>query len=157
MEIKITLFFTLLLYAAVVSQSIFYLLAMGPASRNMNATTYIESRKLLDDRLSKTLGRTYLLTLLVSIALTGICITNPSGLLFTISVISLTALIADILLAIKGNRPLNEIINNWTVSNYPEDWYRYRSKWFAFYRARQIANLTGFTVLAAGIIFGSMA
>lgn len=155
MEIKITLFITLLLYAVVISQSFFYLLAMSTASKNMEAATYIESRKLLDSRLSKTLAGAYYVTLLASIALTAFCVTNPSGLLFISSIISLTALVTDIVLTVKGNKPLNEIINSWTASNYPDNWHQYRSKWFAFYNARQVVNLVGFVILVAGVIFGS--
>lgn len=154
MEIKITLFITLLLYAVVISQSFFYLLAMDSASRNMEAATYIESRKLLDNRLRKTLARAYYSALLASIALTAFCVTNPSGLLFISSIISLVALLADIALTLKGNVPLNQIINSWTVSNYPEDWHQYRSKWFAYYNARQVINLTGFIMLVVGMVFG---
>lgn len=155
MEIKISLFITMLLYAVVISQSFFYILAMGNACRNMEAATYIESRKLLDSRLSKTLAGTYYAALLASIALTAFCVTNPSGLLFISSIISLLALVADITLTLRGNKPLNEIINSWTVSNYPDNWYQYRSKWFTFYNLRQIINLTGFVVLLAGMVFGS--
>lgn len=154
MEIKITLFITLL-YAVVISQSFFYLLAMSNATKNMEAPTYIESRKLLDGRLRKTLAGAYYLALLTSIALTAFCVTNPSGLLFISSIISLVALVADITLSIKGNQPLNEIINSWTISNYPDNWHQYRSKWFTFYNARQIINLTGFVVLVVGMVFGS--
>ncbi|MCG2616871.1 hypothetical protein LZZ85_21420 [Terrimonas sp. NA20] len=154
MEIKITLFITLLAYAVVISQSFFYLLAMGNVCKNMKPATYIESRKLLDDRLSKTLAAAYYTTLLASIALTAFCVTNPSGLLFISSIISLIALVTDMVLAIKGNQPLNKIINTWTTSEYPMDWEYYRNRWFVFYNTRQAVNLTGFVVLVAGVIFG---
>ncbi len=154
MEIKITLFITLLAYAVVISQSFFYLLAMGSVCKNMKPATYIESRKLLDDRLSKTLAAAYYTTLLASIALTAFCVTNPSGLLFISSIISLIALLTDMVLAIKGNQPLNKIINTWTTNEYPNDWEYYRNRWFVFYNTRQVINLTGFIVLVGGVIFG---
>jgi hypothetical protein len=153
-EIKITLFITLLAYAVVISQSFFYLLAMGSVCKNMKPATYIESRKLLDDRLSKTLAAAYYTTLLASIALTAFCVTNPSGLLFISSIISLIALLTDMVLAIKGNQPLNKIINTWTTNEYPNDWEYYRNRWFVFYNTRQVINLTGFIVLVGGVIFG---
>ncbi|MET0463182.1 MAG: hypothetical protein ABW007_08505 [Chitinophagaceae bacterium] len=154
MEIKITLFITLLAYAVVISQSFFYLLAMERVCRNMNPATYIESRKLLDDRLSKTLAGAYYTTLLASIALTAFCVTNPSGLLFICSIISLVALLADMVLALKGNQPLNKIINTWTTTEYPNNWEHYRNRWFVYYNTRQVVNLAGFVVLVGGVIFG---
>jgi hypothetical protein len=154
MEIKITLFITLVSYAIVISQSFFYLLAMTGAVKNMQVATYIESRKLLDSRLRKTLAGAYYFTLLASIALTAFCVTNPSGLLFISAIIALVALLADIFLTLKGNRPLNQVINTWTATSYPANWYDYRSRWFAFYTIRQIINLTGFIALVAGMVFG---
>src|SRR6185436_6128426 len=130
MEIKITLFTTLLLYAFVISQSFFYILAMSRVTKSMQAVTYIESRQLLDKNLQQSLSLVYYLALASSIALTSFCVINPSGPLFICSVISLILLIIDIALSLKGNVPLNKIINTWTATNYPSNWKEYRSKWF---------------------------
>jgi hypothetical protein len=127
MEIRITLFIILLLYSVAASQHFFYLPSMGNAGRNMEDTTYIESRKLLDHRLSKTLTGAYDSTLPASIALNAFCVTNPSGLLIICSIVSPVSLPAGIVLRVKGNAPLNEIINIRTVSNYPDNWYSYRT------------------------------
>lgn len=154
MEIKITLFITLLLYAAVISQSFFYMLAMSNVMKNMQATSYIEARHLLDKNLRKSLAGVYYSALIASIALTAFSVTNPSGLLFISSIIALVALITDMVLTVKGNIPLNNIINSWTASSYPENWNQYRNKWFTFYNIRQAVNLTGFIILVAGMIFG---
>ena len=154
MEIKITLFITMLLYAAVISQSFFYMLAMSNVSKTMNATAYIQTRQLLDKNLKTSLPAVYYATLLASIALTAFCVTNPSGILFLASIISLLALVADIVLTLKGNVPLNKIINSWNECEYPADWDRYRAKWLAVYNIRQVVNLAGFIVLLAGMVFG---
>jgi hypothetical protein len=154
MEIKITLFITILLYAFVISQSFFYILAMSNVLKNMQPATYIESRKLLDKNLRGSLPVVYYSTLIASVALTAFCVINPSGILFICSIIALTALIADLLLTVKGNRPINETINAWTASDYPANWKEYRSKWFMVYNIRQVANIIGFVSLLAGLIFG---
>ena len=154
MEIKITLFITLLLYAFVISQSFFYILAMSRVTKSMQPVTYIESRQLLDKTLQSSLSLVYYLALAASIALTSFCVINPSGILFICSVISLLSLIIDVVLTLKGNVPLNKIINTWTASDYPANWKEYRSKWLAIYNLRQVANITGFISLLAGLIFG---
>jgi len=154
MEIKITLFTTLLLYAFVISQSFFYILAMSRVTKSMQAVTYIESRQLLDKNLQSSLSLVYYLALASSIALTAFCVINPSGILFVCSVVSLVSLIIDVVLTLRGNVPLNKIINTWTASNYPADWKEYRSKWFSVYTFRQVANIIGFISLLAGLIFG---
>jgi hypothetical protein len=155
MEIKITLFITLLSYAFVISQSLFYLLAMARVLKTMQPATYIESRQLLDKNLQVSLKSVYYLALIASIALASFCVVNPSGLLFTCSIIALLTLVADILLSLKGNVPLNGIINSWTTTEYPANWETYRSRWFTIYTIRQAANITGFVSLLAGLIFGS--
>ncbi len=154
MEIKITLFITVLLYAAVISQSIFYMLAMAKVMNGLSADAYIESRRLLDLNLRKNLTGLYYTTLASSIALVGFCITNPGGLLFFTAVVALIALIADLLLIVKGNLPLNAIIGTWTRSSYPADWNKYRNRWMTVYNKRQVANVIGFVSLIAGMVFG---
>ena len=154
MEIKITLFITLLLYAFVISQSFFYILAMANVLKNMQPATYIESRKLLDKSLRTSLPIVYYLALIASFALVAFCVINPTGVLFICSLVALAALIADLVLTIKGNRPINETINTWSASDYPANWKEYRSKWFMVYNIRQVANIIGFVSLLAGLIFG---
>jgi uncharacterized membrane protein len=154
MEIKITLFVTLLMYAFVISQSFFYILAMSNTMKKMQAGTYIETRNLLTQNLQAPLQLVYYAALGASLLLTSFCVVNPGGWLFITSVIALVALLADVLLAIKGNIPLNKFINSWTSDNYPEDWKQYRSKWFNLYHVRQVLNITGFVSLLAGLIFG---
>jgi uncharacterized membrane protein len=154
MEIKITLFITLLMYAIVISQSFFYILAMSGTLKKMQAQTYIETRNLLTKKLETPLQVVYYTTLAASILLTAFCVVNPTGLLFITSVVALAALLADALLAVKGNIPLNNYINSWTTANYPENWQQYRSKWFSLYHIRQALNITGFIALLAGLIFG---
>ncbi|HEY6503891.1 MAG TPA: hypothetical protein VIZ28_07955 [Chitinophagaceae bacterium] len=154
MEIKITLFITLMLYAVVISQTFFYILAMTSVTKNMQPATYIESRQLLDKSLQNTLRNVYYLTLASSVLLVSFCVTNPSGLLFISAIAALVSLVADIALAMKGNVPLNKIINTWTTSDYPSNWKEYRAKWLSIYSARQVVNIIGFASLVAGLIFG---
>jgi uncharacterized membrane protein len=154
MEIKITLFTTLMLYAVVISQSFFYLLAMSNVTKSMQPATYIESRQLLDRSLQHNLRIVYYLTLASSVLLVAFCVTNPSGLLFICAMIALVSLVADIALTLKGNVPLNKVINTWTTSDYPSNWQEYRSKWLSIYSLRQAANIIGFVSLLTGLIFG---
>jgi hypothetical protein len=154
MEIKITLFITLMLYVVVISQSFFYILAMSNVTKSMQPATYIESRKLLDQNLRSSLTTVYYLALASSVLLVSFCVINPSGFLFICSVVALVSLIIDVAFTLKGNVPLNKIINTWTASNYPANWKEYRSKWLSIYSIRQAVNIIGFVSLLAGLIFG---
>ncbi len=154
MAIKITLFITVLMYAMVISQSFFYMMAMTGTLKKMQAATYIETRNLLTKKLETPLQIIYYSALASSLLLTAFSVVNPSGLLFKASFISLIILVADALLAVKGNIPLNKFINKWTPTAYPENWKEYRRRWFTLYHIRQVINITGFIILLMGFIFG---
>lgn len=81
-------------------------------------------------------------------------IKKPGSLLFITAAIAFAALIADTLLTVKGNLPINDIINTWSSDSYPENWADYRAKWFNIFQYRQIANIIGFVCLSIGAVFG---
>ncbi|MFN4316321.1 MAG: hypothetical protein ACK4E0_18695 [Chitinophagaceae bacterium] len=154
MLIKIAYFSTLLLYAAVISQSLFYWLAMSNVTRNMKAQAYIEARQLIDKNLQRTLANVYYAAIFSCILLIAFSVTNPGGLLFTTSILSLLALISDIFLALRYNIPINREINAWSADMYPDNWHQYRDRWLSIYQIRQVLNLLGFLALVVGYVFG---
>ena len=85
MEIKITLFITLMLYAIVISQSLVYIPAMSNVTKSMQPATYIESRKLLDQNLRSSLTTLYYLALAASVLLVSFCAINLSGFFYLFS------------------------------------------------------------------------
>jgi hypothetical protein len=151
MAIKISLFITLALYAVIVSQSLFYILALSDTMRKMQLSTYIESRKLIDQNLRKTLTSVYYLALASSLLLTAFAATNPSGVLFISSLVAFFLLLLDAMLSLKGNVPINDLINSWTENDHPTDWQKYRARWFCIYQVRQVANIAGFIALLTGL------
>jgi MFS superfamily sulfate permease-like transporter len=54
----------------------------------------------------------------------------------------------------KGNMPINNLINTWTAENYPANWEYYRAKWLRIFFYREIATITGFVSLVTGVVFG---
>lgn len=154
MLVKLVLFITILTYAFVVGQSLFYMLALSNVTKKMNAPVYIATRQLLDAEIKPGLKLAYYLSLTASLVLTTLSFSGPGYLLFICSLASVVALAIDMILAVKGNVPLNKSINTWTISNYPDDWQEVRTRWFDIYHTRQGANITGFIFLLAGCIFG---
>lgn len=154
MLIKVTLFITLVMYAFIAGQSFFYILALTNATKKMQATAYIETRKLIDAELQSRLSLVYYAALGASVLLTSFSVVNPNGVLFISSVIALIALVIDVAVALKGNIPLNKTINRWSVTQYPDNWKQVRSKWFSVYHVRQVVNIAGFVSLLAGLVFG---
>jgi Cyclic nucleotide-binding domain len=78
----------------------------------------------------------------------------PGSVLFIAAAIAFVALVVDTLLTVKGNLPINDIINTWSP-DHPTNWADYRTKWFGIFQYRQMANIIGFVCLMIGGIFGS--
>ncbi len=155
MTTKIILAFTLLAYSIIVSQSFMYILALKDVQFKLDANAYTELRKLVDSSMRTNFKYVIYAALLTNLALVIATMKNPGNLLFITAGIALIALIADTLLTVKGNLPVNDIINTWTADSYPANWAEYRTKWFSVFQYRQIANITGFVSLIIGAVFGT--
>ena len=150
---QIILLFTLLLYSIVAAQSISYIISLTDVQQKMNVNEYIVFRRLTDKNFRLKFAKVVYATLLLNLALVIITIIYFNLLLLICSIISLLAFVIDVLLMLKGNLPINNMINTWTAENYPSNWSEYREKWFDVFRLRQIANLTGFVSLLVGAVF----
>ncbi|MBC7887118.1 MAG: hypothetical protein H7Z13_04465 [Ferruginibacter sp.] len=155
MEIKVIMLINLVAYSFMVSQSFSYIIALTDVQKNMQPAAYIELRKLLDKNYRAKYSIVIYTSLITGILLTILSSMNLSGILFISSAIALAALIADIILAVKGNVPINKIINTWSVETYPHNWTDYRARWLSIFAKRQIVNIVGFLSLLLGAIFGS--
>jgi hypothetical protein len=155
MAIKIILLLTLLTYSIIVSQSFMYILALKNVQFNLEASSFTELRKLINASMSSNFKYVIYAALLTNLILIITTFKNPGSLLFITAAIAFIALIADTLLTVKGNLPINDIINTWSYDNYPANWAEYRTKWFNIFQYRQIANITGFVSLLIGAVFGS--
>lgn len=155
MEIKIIMLINLLAYSVIVSQSFLYMLALRNVQKTMQAASYIELRKLLDKNFQAKFRIVFYTSLVTCTVLTILCSMHLTGLLFITSATALTGLVAETILIVKGNLPINKIINTWTPENYPPDWQMYRSKWLSIFAQRQAANIIGFLSLLVGAVFGS--
>jgi hypothetical protein len=155
MSNKIILLITLLAYSIIVSQSFMYILALKDVQLKLEFNTYTEIRKLIDFSMRANFKYVIYAALLGNILLVISNIKTPGSLIFITSTISLIALIADVLLTLKGNLPINDIINTWSLDNYPKNWSEIRMQWFNIFQYRQIVNITGWISLLIGAVFGS--
>jgi hypothetical protein len=153
MEIKVITFINLFLYSIVTSQSFSYWISLNNVQQNMSAVEYISFRKLTDKNFRSKFRPVIYATLISNTVLSISCSNQFTGILFVTSVIALLALITDMIIAVKGNIPINHLINTWAIDNYPAEWAEHREKWMHFFYRRQALNLTGFICLLAGAIF----
>ena len=92
--------------------------------------------------------------LLANLLLVIATVKTPASLVFITATIAFVALVAEILLTVKGNLPINDVINTWPADNVPANWTSFRDKWFTIFQYRQIASITGFVSLLIGAVFG---
>jgi hypothetical protein len=151
---KIILLVTLLAYSIIVSQSFMYILALKDVQLSLEANPYIELRKLIDTSMRGNFKYVIYVALLANLLLVISTAKNPGSLLFITAAIAFAALIADTLLTVKGNLPINDIINTWSADNYPANWATYRTRWLNIFQYRQVINIIGFVSLLIGAVLG---
>lgn len=154
MIIKLLLFFNLLTYAVIVSQSFMYMIALRNVQERLEAPAYIELRKLLDENFMAKFKTVMYAGLLLSLVLVIFAAQQPIGFLFFSTLFAFFGLVIDAVITVKGDMPLNTFIRSWTADQHPADWKIYRSKWLLYFSWRQVANISGFVCLLAGAVFG---
>lgn len=152
MLIQVTLVVTLILYAAIASQSFMYMLALETVQRKLNVNNYIILRQLIDRAMMARLKYVMYASLAMNVFLVGLLSHTPDSLLFLTALLACGMLIVDMLIAVKGNLPINGVINSWSPDNHPATWFKYRDRWLKFFRYRQIAVIIGFVSLVIGAV-----
>jgi hypothetical protein len=129
-----------------------YIIALKNVQNSMDAAAYIQLRKLLDINFRAKYKYAVYAALLSNLLIAITYITSPFSIAYITSPVAFIALVADVLLTIKGNLPINNIINNWPAGDPPPGWRNYRAKWLCIFYYRQIATIAGFISLLAGTV-----
>ena len=132
-----------------------YILSLKNVQLDLQANSYTEIRKLIDASMRSNFKYVIYGALFFTLLLLINNIKTPGSLLFITTAIVFIALIIDTTLTLKGNLPINDVINTWNHDNIPSNWAEYRTKWFNVFQYRQLANITGFVSLLIGAVFGT--
>ena len=157
MATNIIFLITMLAYSIIVSQPFMYMLALKYAQSSLDIGPYMELRKLIDASMRKNFRYVIYTALLTNLLLVVLTAANPGSLLFGAATLSLITLIADVFITLKGNMPINDVINTWTPEQYPADWTDYRERWFRFLGYRGVLSIVGFAGLLVAAVFGMSA
>ena len=155
MTTKIIFAITLFAYVMIASQAFMYILSLKQVQLSLNANAYTEIRKLIDTSMRASFKYVIYAALLANVLLVILTAKTPNGLVFITATIALVALIAEIMLTLKGNLPIHDVINTWSADSVPANWTSFRNKWFTIFQYRQIASITGFISLLIGAVFGT--
>jgi len=154
MATKIIFTITLLAYAMIASQAFMYILSLKQVQLNLDGNAYTEIRKLIDSSMRVSFRYVIYAALLANVMLVIVTAKTPGSLVFISASIALLALVLEISLTLKGNLPINDVINTWSADAIPADWASFRDKWFTVFQYRQIASITGLVSLIIGAVLG---
>jgi uncharacterized membrane protein len=149
--ISVTSWASLVLLTVAMSQPLFYWLALGRAGRQLSATAYVELRQQINAAITRRLTRLYGATLLSLLALVASAVFEAAWSLAFGAAIALIALMADAVLAIKLNLPINTRMNGWTIADIPGDWQTHRAQWDRAFGIRRVLLLVGFAALTLAL------
>jgi len=136
------------------SQLIFYLVIMSGALKLVTVDNFAELRKAIDSVADFRLRIVYYSCLALSLATTIIFYYQGSQPLFITSCIALLCLVIDLVIAVKGNIPLNEQISAYFTGNNAIDLDALRIQWIKFITYRGLFIVTGMISLLAGLLVG---
>jgi hypothetical protein len=152
MMLSFALLASLVLYAIVASQPLFYFLSLGPAQRRLSAPAYIELRQALNPLMVRRVPVLYLGTLAALVLTILLSWRSPASLVAGPATTALILLVVDAFLMARSSVPINTFIDSWTPEKHPADWELHRDRWFAIFRYRQAALLTGLFGLLSGAV-----
>lgn len=150
---RVAIFTNLLAYSVVVSQPLFYVVAMTSAQRALSASAYVELRQQIDSVMNRRVPPIYLATLVTILALLVLSWRARSWTVFITTLLGVVCLLVDIALTMRWSLPINGVIDRWSTTSYPQDWETYRNEWFAVFGYRQAVLLIGYISLLVGAVF----
>lgn len=71
---------------------------------------------------------------------------------FVLSLLGLLCFVVDMGLTLRGNVPINKLVQSWDVDAPPEDWQDHRDRWERLHSQRTLFAVSGFALLLASIV-----
>lgn len=141
---------TLFAYALVMSQPLFFAFALGRASLALSGPAYVELRQRINAAITRPLVAVYALTFVGCLAVAGLAAKEGTHATAAGVGLAALALVVDLVLAAKGNVPLNAAMNQWDPAALPPDWATKRAAWHRVFAVRQVVLCIGFVAFVVG-------
>ncbi len=151
--IRLAILTNLLAYATVVSQPLFYLVALTSVQRALSGSAFVELRQRINAVMDRRIPVIYLTTLVTTLVLLALSWRASTWTVLVTTIVALVCLVADAVLMVRKNVPINGAMARWSTTDHPADWDVYRSKWFAIFGYRQIVLVVGYVSLLFGAVF----
>lgn len=150
--LTVVLFATLALFALVVSQPLFYWVALGAASDALPGPAYAALRQAINPVMNRRLLPLYGAALLSAVALCGLAAAHGQSALAAGTAGAIAGLVIDAVLAVRRNVPINMLMDAWDPASPPADWTEHRRRWRAAFATRQLVLAAAFASLLAGTL-----
>jgi hypothetical protein len=151
--LRLSILMNLIAYATLVSQPLFYIIALTNAQRGLSGSAYVELRQRINAVMSRRVPVLYGATVVTVLALLVLSWRAGSGNVLVTTIVGFLCLVVDIVLMLRENVPINGVMDRWSIPGYPEDWAAYRDRWLAIFGYRQVVLLVGFVSLLVGAVF----
>lgn len=145
-------FATLVLFALVASQPLFYFVALGRVSGALSGPAYIELRQRINAVMNVRLVPLYGATLVSALLLAWAAFARDERGLGAAALIAAAGLVADAILAVRRNVPINTLMDGWAPTDGPADWETHRAHWTAAFATRQLVLAVAYAALLVGVV-----
>jgi hypothetical protein len=150
--LELATFTTRALFAVVVSQPLFYLVALSRASGALSAPAYVELRQRINAVMNVRLVLLYGATVVSTLVLIWAAVARGERLLAAAALVALAGLVVDAIVAVRRNVPINTRMDGWSPTNVPADWQSQRAGWNAAFSIRQVVLGGAYAALLMGVI-----
>jgi hypothetical protein len=151
--IRIAIVANLVAYSVVASQPLAYVVFLGRAQRALSAAAYIELRQRINPVMNMRVPVIYVGALATALPLLVVSVRVANSIIVVTTTIALVCLVVDVIFMTRENGPINAMVDRWSTTSYPDDWERYRTKWFAIFAYREVVLLVGLISLLVGAAF----
>ncbi len=118
-----------------------------PTTYDISGITFIEMHRPLDIAIRKAGPYVFVFISVLFGLLATLFFVEGSKRKGWLAVCAYIFLLADTLIALQGNGPLNDLFLTWTPSTIPENWTSLRDQWLSYHVYRDIFLFLMFTVL----------
>lgn len=155
MTTKILRLLQLAVYLIITSQLLFYLFILTDAMKQVSLDNFLELRKIVDGLMGARFRVIYYAGLILTLTVVILLLKKTDSVLFITSCIALVCLIIDVTIAMKGNIPINTLINNYTPGDTSQDWSALRSQWLNLINLRGAFITFGMLSQMVGLLWAS--
>lgn len=150
---KIIRLLHLVVYFFIAAQLVYYFYLMGDALKQVSIGTFLEERRVVHPLVVKKHQMVYYFGLFLSLLMVVLAQRQQSPLTLVTCSIAFVCIVAEVIISLKGNAPLNTLVQQYSLVDTTTDWEAVRRKWIELIKIRGLLITIGILSLFAGLVF----